>query len=161
MTTHSFAAWVEPLAASYRGNRAEVVQLARTLTEEQLSRPTGDEGWSVRKEVTHIAASDPDFVRTLNAILDGGTPDLSLFTDIDARNARNLEAWKDRSVEEIAGELESNGLALQDLLARLADDDEGRQPEGLPFPIGFLINGYGQHGPYHLGQIRQAIGHRG
>jgi len=158
MASRKFAAWVEPLAASYRESRADLVQLARTLTDEQLSRPTGDEGWSVRKEVTHIAASDPDFLKTLNAILDGGTPDLDIFTDIDARNARNLERWKNRSMEEMTGELESNGQALQDLLARLTADDKARQPEGLPFPLGFLINGYGQHGPYHLGQIRQAIG---
>jgi uncharacterized damage-inducible protein DinB len=132
--------------------------MARTVTEEQLSRPTGDEGWSVRKEFTHIAASDPDFVKTLRAILDGSTPDLSVFADIDARNARNLEAWKDRSMEEIADELERNGQVLQDLLARLTDDDEARQPEGMPFPLSGLINGYGQHGPYHLGQIRRAVG---
>lgn len=158
MTAHSFAAWVEPLAASYRENRADVVQIARSLSDEQLSRPTGDEGWSVRKEVLHIAASDPDFVKTLGTILDGATPDLSIFTDIDARNARNLEAWKDRDMQDVAGELESNGRLLQDLLARLTVEDGSRQPEGMPFPLGQLIVGYGQHGPYHLGQIRKAIG---
>ncbi len=161
MTAHSFAAWVEPLAASYRENRADIVQLTRTLTDEQLSLATGDEGWSVREEVTHIAASDPDFVTTLGAILDGGTPDLSIFNEIDARNARNLEAWKSRSIEEIAGELEKNGHALQALLARLTVEDETRQPDGMPFPLAGLINGYGQHGPYHLGQIRAAIGEGG
>src|SRR5262245_60369394 len=128
MSERTFAAWVEPLAASYRENRAAVVELARGLSDEQLARATGDEGWSVRTEFTHIAASDPDFVKTLTLILDGGKADLSIFNDIDARNARNLDAWKDRSMPNIAAALENNGRTLQLLLSRLTDEDESRQP---------------------------------
>lgn len=158
MTDLTFAEWVEPLAVSYRENYAEVVRLARWLTDEQLSRPTGDEGWSVRTEVVHMAASDQDFANTLGAILDGRTPDLSIFVDIDARNARNLETWKERSIEDVAVALEKSGDVLQELLVRLGDEDETRQPDGMPFPLGQLIRGYGQHGPYHLGQMQRAIG---
>lgn len=161
LAENKFVSWVEPLAASYRANRADVVQVARAVSGEQLSLPTGDEGWSVRQEIVHVAASDPDFVRTLGEILDGKALDLTIFTDIDARNARNLESWKDRSIKEVADELENNGRTLQVLLSRLTDEDESRQPEGMPFPLGGLINGYGQHGPYHLGQIRAAIGEGG
>lgn len=158
MTNLTFAGWVDPLAASYRENHAEVVRLARRLTDEQLSRPTGDEGWAVRTEIVHIAASDPDFAATLGAILEGRTPDLSIFADIDARNARNLEAWQERSIDDVASALEESGEALQGLLARLSDEDEARQPDGMPFPLGQLIRGYGQHGSYHLGQMQRAIG---
>ena len=157
----TFAAWVEPLASSYRENRADVLELARTLTDDQLSLPTDDAGWSVREEATHIAASDPDFIKMLGALLDGEPLDMSVFADIDDRNARNLAAWKERSIDEVSGALEDNGRVLQELLARLTDEDENRQPEGMPFPLSGLINGYGQHGPYHLGQIRAAIGEGG
>ncbi len=158
MAEYEFAAWVESLAASYRGDRAEAVQLARSLSDGELKRPTGDEGWTVREEIVHVAASDTDFVRTLGSILDGGTPDMSVFADIDARNARNLAAWQGRSMGEVANELERNGHATQEMLARLTDADESRQPDGLPFPLNQLLNGYGQHSPYHLGQIRRAVG---
>src|SRR4029079_17499282 len=130
----------------------------RSLTDAEMSRPTGDEGWSVRQEMLHIAASDADFLPVLTAIVSGKTPDTSVFADIDARNARNLAAWQSRPMNEVADELENNGIATQELLGRLTDDDESRQPDGVPFAIGQLIAGYGQHGPYHLGQIRQALG---
>jgi uncharacterized damage-inducible protein DinB len=157
-TKNEFAAWVQPLAAAYREDRAQAVRRARSLSDGELSRPTGDEGWSVREEMLHIAASDTDFLLLFAALLRGETLDTSMFADIDARNARNLAAWQDRSMREVADELESNGLATQDLLSQLTDEDESRQPEGVPFAISQLLGGYGQHGPYHVGQIRQALG---
>lgn len=157
----TFAPWVEPLAASYRENRAVAVRLARSLTREQMSAPTGDEGWAVREEMLHIAASDPDFLRVLGAIIGGETPDTGVFADIDKRNARNLSEWASRTLQEVGDELEANGLALQELLSQLTDEDEVRQPEGMPFSIGQLIVGYGSHGPYHVGQVRAAIGQGG
>ena len=154
----TFASWVELPAASYRENRAEAVRLARSLTREQMAAPTGDEGWTVREEMLHIAASDPDFIRALGEIIRGGSPDMSLFNDIDKRNARNLSEWASRPMREVGDELESNGEALQRLLAQLKEDDESRQPDGMPFSIGQLVAGYGTHGPYHVGQVHAAIG---
>ena len=157
MTRYEFAIWVGPLAAAYREDRAEAVRIARSVSDVELSRPTGDEGWSVREEMLHIAASDTDFVGVLGAIVRGETPDTSVFADIDARNARNLAAWQGRSMRELADELESNGRETQELLSQLKVEDESRQPGGVPFAIGQLLAGYGQHGPYHVGQIRQAL----
>jgi hypothetical protein len=154
----ALAAWVQPFADSYRDSHAVAVQLARTLTREQMATPTGDEPWTVREEMLHIAASDPDFIRVLTAIVRGEAPDTSVFADIDKRNARNLSEWASRSMQEVGDELESNGLVLQGLLAQLKDEDEARQPAGVPFATKDLIAGYGQHAPYHIGQIRKAIG---
>jgi uncharacterized damage-inducible protein DinB len=160
-TEGEFATWVEPFAVAYREHRVDAVRAARAMSESDLDRPTGDEGWSVREEMLHIAASDGDFIGALSAIIAGGAPDMSLFADIDGRNARNLAAWQGRSMDEVATAYEKNGRALQGLLARLTDEDESRQPEGMPFAISQLIAGYGQHGPYHLGQVRQALGQQG
>jgi uncharacterized damage-inducible protein DinB len=153
-----FAAWVEPFAGRYRESRAQVLGLARSLGVADFAKSAGDEGWSVRDEFVHISASDADFIETLGALLRGGTVDTSIFADIDARNARNLAERKDRAMAQIAGDLHDSGEALQDLLAKLTADDESRQPAGFPFPLRGLVEGYGMHEPYHLGQIRAAIG---
>jgi uncharacterized damage-inducible protein DinB len=161
MNENKFAAWVEPFAKQYRENRADAIDLARSLSADALGRPTGDTGWSVREELVHIAASDSDFLRTLGAILRGENVDTSVFADIDARNARNLAECQGRSIEQVASDLEQNGEALQKLVAQLTDGDESRQPEGFPFPLRGLIEGYGMHEPYHVAQIRTAIGAEG
>ncbi len=158
VTERSFAPWVEPFAAKYRESREEALRLARSLTPADLGKPAGDDAWTVRDELVHIAGADPDFLRTLGAVVRGETADTSIFADIDARNARNLEARKDFAITRIADDLAANGEALQDLLAKLTAADEARQPEGFPFPLRGLVEGYGGHEPYHLGQIQRAIG---
>jgi len=154
----AFAAWVAAHAASYRTSRSETVALARSLRDDDLLRRTGDAGWTVRDELVHIAASDPDFIGVLGAIVSGKRPDTSIFAEIDRRNAENIAAWRSRSLTDVIGELERNGEALQQLLSRLTDDDDKRRPEGLPFAIGGVVAGFGQHEPYHAGQIRSALG---
>jgi uncharacterized damage-inducible protein DinB len=158
MATQDFAAWVAPLAARDGESRAEAIRLARSLGERELAKPTGDTGWCVRDELAHMAGSDVDFLRALGALVCGEQADTSLFADIDARNARNLEARRGRSIGEIAGELEKSGGELRSLLGRLTPSDQSRQPEGFPFAVGALIDGYTQHGQYHVAQVRAALG---
>ena len=155
-----FATWVQPIAASYHDAHLEAIQRARMLNAGELALPTGDRGWSVRDELAHMAASDEDFIATLGAVLDGKQVDFSVFADIDARNARNLDAWSTRSVEDIASALERSDAALQELLARLTPEDEQRTPEGFPFPLSQMLQGYGMHHPYHLEQISGALAGR-
>jgi uncharacterized damage-inducible protein DinB len=157
MSDRQFAAWVEPIAAQYRANRAESLQFARTLGAEQLVLPTGDTGWSVRDELVHIAGADPFFLRTAAAFARGEKVDVNEMMDIDGRNTREMGARAGRTLEEIATELESNGDALQELLATFTAEDESRVPEGFPVPFGRLVESYGGHERYHLGQIRAAI----
>jgi uncharacterized damage-inducible protein DinB len=158
MTAQEFAAWVAPLAARDGESRAEAVRLARSLADADLAKPTGDTGWCVRDELAHMASADPDFLRVLGAVLRGEKADTSVFADIDGKNVRGLAEREGRSMEQIAGELEESGKAMAALLARLNDADQGRQPEGVPFPLGGLVAGYSQHGAYHIAQIQAALG---
>ena len=157
----TFVSWVEPFAAQYRASRVEAVAVAGSLTEVQLAVATGDEGWTVRDEIAHIAGSDIDFLHTFGGILRGESVDMSLFNDIDGRNARNLAENAPRPMTEIARMLQENGDKLLELLAQLGDDDESRQPAGMPFPLRGLVEGYGQHEPHHLGQVRDALANMG
>ena len=153
----SFASWVQPIAAGYHDAHVEAIDHARALSDEDLAKPTGDSGWSVRDELAHMAASDGDFVATLMALVNGERVDLSIFDKIDERNARNLTEWADRSREDIASELERNDGKLQQLLAQLTPEDGERTPEGFPFPLAKMLQGYGMHHPYHLEQIAGAL----
>jgi hypothetical protein len=157
MSTQRFVAWVAPIAAKYRASQAEAVQIARSVSDAELSRSTSDDGWTVRDELVHIEASTADFVETLGTLLRGDAVDMSVFADIDGRNARNLTARKDRPMADIVNDLASVSSALAELLAQLTDEDELRQPAGMPFPLGQMMEGYAMHDPYHIGQIRGAI----
>jgi uncharacterized damage-inducible protein DinB len=152
-----FAPWVEPVARRFRDNRERTLGLARTLGDDQLRLATGDTGWCVREELAHIAASDADFLRTLAGLLRGEPVDMSVFSDIDARNAQNLAERAGLTRHELFGELERTAVELQRLLARLSNDDATRQPRGVPFPIGGVVDGYGHHEAYHVGQIEAAV----
>ena len=112
---------------------------------------------TVRDELTHMAASDGDFASTLTALVNGQNVDLSVFDNIDERNARHLTAWADRPREEITAELERRDGELQGLLARLTDEDAQRTPDGFPFPLADMLRGYEMHGRYHLEQIAGAL----
>jgi hypothetical protein len=96
-------------------------------------------------------------VRTLGALVKGERVDLSVFDNIDERNARHLAGWVDRPREDIAAELERHDGELQALLAKLTPEDEKRTPEGFPFPLENMLQGYGMHHPYHLEQIAGAL----
>ena len=152
-----FADWVRPIAANYHDAHEEAIEQATSLSDEDLAKPTGDSGWSIRDELTHMAASDGDFVRTLTALVNGQRVDTSVFDNIDERNARHLAGWADRPREEIAGELERRDEELQALLARLSDEDGQRTPEGFPFPLADMLAGFEMHHRYHLEQIAGAL----
>jgi uncharacterized protein (TIGR03083 family) len=157
MTALNYAEWVSAHAEAVREAGARALELARTLSEAELARVTEGEGWSVRDELAHIAASQTDFVGVLGAIVRGEMPDTSVFADIDVRNARNIEDRRGWPTSQIADELERSGGELQRLLARLTPEDETRTPDGFPFPLGQLLTGYAMHDPYHVGQIESVL----
>jgi uncharacterized damage-inducible protein DinB len=157
MSGRSLAAWVESIAYAYHDAHAEAIERARTLSDADLAKPTGDSGWSVRDELAHMAAADGDFVRTLSAVINGEQVDFRMFDNIDERNAHHLAGWSDRPREDIVAELDRHDGELQELLTRLTPEDEARTPDGFPFPLAQMLQGYAMHHPYHLEQIAGAL----
>jgi uncharacterized damage-inducible protein DinB len=153
-----YAAWVLPLVERDRTARAEAARLARIVQDGQLAAQTGDAGWSVRDEFAHMAGADATFAPVLQTILAGETPDLSVFANIDANNARMIALNRGRPMSDLADALDESGRVLAALFARLTDTDESRQPDGVPIPLGAMINGYTQHHAYHVGQVQAALG---
>jgi len=157
MSTRQAPAWAIGYAGGFVAARTEAASLACSVSDEQLRQPTGNAGWTLRDEFLHIASSEKDFMVALGTLVEGRTPDLSVFANIDERSARNLAAWRDRSMTEVADTLEQHAVALNELLARLDEADGTRQPEGMPFAIGEMVRGYAMHDGYHLGQIRAGL----
>lgn len=155
--TQKLAPWVEPIAAKYRDSHAQVVRTAGRLSADDLAKPSGDAGWTVRDELIHIAASLSDFATTLGAAVRGLHVDMSRFADIDASNASNLASRAGYSTDDVVRDVERDGRTVQELLAQLTPADESRQPDGVPFPLGRLLQGYAMHDPYHLGQIHAVL----
>ncbi len=158
MTNATFVDWVAPHAASYRAVRAEAVTLALAATQEDLVHGTGDTGWTVLDEIVHLAIADEDFIRVLTTVIEGQVLDTSIFGDIDSRNAENLLKGRNRPIPELATALKHNSVTLVELLSRLNASDEFRQPEGFPFTLGKLVAAYGMHAPYHVAQLKDALG---
>jgi hypothetical protein len=153
-----YADWVRPLVERDRAARVEAARIARTLHAAQLATSTGDTGWSVHDEFAHMTGADSTFGPVLATILAGRQPDLGVFADIDANNARMIELNRGRSASDMADDLDESGRMLAALFAKLTDGDEHRQPDGVPIPLGQMINGYSQHHAYHVGQVRAALG---
>ena len=157
MAEGRYAAWVQPLAASYGESRAEGARLARSLPEAACTAPTGNTGWTASDELAHMADAGTNFAAMLREVVAGGPVDTSRFVDIDASNARGLAARRGRSMGDIAAEIEKGGEDALAALSQLGDADEERRPEGVPFTLGQLLQGYAQHDPYHLAQLRDAL----
>jgi uncharacterized protein (TIGR03083 family) len=160
MTTRTFAAWMEPIAAELRDSRSELVAAARAMPESVWQQPSPNEGWTYKDLLAHVAGdTDKNFLTVLRKVLDREPVDLATFTTgVDERNARNIEERRDRTIDELIAEIESDGEEAQELLTRFAEADEAWQPEGLPVAVGDGLRSIaGQHEREHLGHFRAAL----
>jgi uncharacterized damage-inducible protein DinB len=71
-----------------------------TLTQ----RPLFDD-WSVKDVLAHIAAWDRWEERTMRAIVAGEEPDFSAVRDFAVSNAAFVDAWRDRTLDDVVDEL--------------------------------------------------------
>jgi uncharacterized protein (TIGR03083 family) len=156
MTERTFALWVEPIAAKLRESRAQVADLARSIPAEAWSQPSPLPGWTYKDLLAHLAPSE--YLNTvLRAVLANELVDVSIFAQVDARNAQQLEERRDRSVEELIAELEAGNSQTQELLSRLAEADESRRQADIPMSLGEGLRGFLEHDPEHLAQLRTAL----
>ncbi|MFO7742234.1 MAG: DinB family protein [Anaerolineae bacterium] len=76
----------------------------KVLTESHLFE---DSDWTVKDLLAHIAAWDRWEHSAMAALLAGEEPDFTAVEDWDAFNAAAVEAWRDRTLEEVLTELRS------------------------------------------------------
>ena len=159
MTERTFAAWLAPTAARLRESREELLELVRRLSPADWGRPTPNEGWTYKDILAHLASSDAsDLHIVLRAVIARERVDPTLLSDPDARNARNVEERRGRSVEELIAELEADGEETQQLLSQLRPGDENLRQDDIPMSLGEgLGNDPGGHDREHLAHLRVAL----
>lgn len=159
MTTRTFVAWVEPIAAELRASRAEIAGFARAAPEELWARPSPLDGWTARDLLAHLAGdTGKGSAAAMRATVDRLAPDPAPFAaGVDALNARDVEERRDRSIAEIVAEIEADGEVWQELLSQLGGNDEAMRWEGFPWGLGEYLRILAEHDREHLEQLRAAV----
>ena len=163
MTARTFAAWVAPSAEQLREGRIEIARTARKLLPEHWSMLSPLEGWAYKDLLAHLASGDWVFQSMLRAVLGEGEPiALKPGFDVNAGNAQRIDERKERSAEELIAEVESEGEATQELLARLPEDLDrgqvvGRMQDGTPVTLQQWVRGFPRHDTGHGAQLKTAL----
>lgn len=162
MTARTFAPWVEPFAAHFRQNRAEVIAFARAVPAERWATPSPLPGWTCKDLLAHVGkANDQLFQQLLRTVIAGEPVDTRMFieVDTDGNNASGVEQRRDRSAAEVIAEVEAAGEEIQGLLAQLtAEHEHLRQDDPLFDLKGFLHGARKEsHDLEHLAQLRTAL----
>lgn len=158
MTTRTFAAWVEPIAAELRAGRARIVEVARGAPADAWAKPTSyDEGWTCKDLLAHLAAGDWALQSGLRKVIVGEPLRIGDFPDVNETNARNVAERRGRTVEELIAEVEAEGEETQEILAQLGDEHERMTPEDVPTTLGDYLRQFTGHDRAHLADLRAAL----
>lgn len=149
--------------------RAALAALIAPLTDEQMARPGGPDGWAVRDHLAHITA----WQRSLVALLRGQPRKAAMGIDVataaagtDAINALVYERNRDRPPAEVLAEFRAASAEVLTVLAPLNDDDlllpySHYQPDDPPYnprPVmGWVAGNTCDHFDEHTGWLRTLI----
>lgn len=109
------------LIARIRQDRAEFAGLWKDLTPEQMTRRPGPQSdWSVKDLIAHMVFWENLMVGNIHKLLVGEPPTPS--RDIDIINAEVFEVNKDRTLEDVLSEWDSNLARVEAAIAALIDE---------------------------------------
>lgn len=122
---------VEAVIEELDGHRIRYTVLCRSLSEEQLNREVPQSTWLVRDYIAHLATIDGpvgEMFRTVHAGEDAGirNSDGARF-DVDAWNDSQVQARRNKGVDELLTEAATTRTELRRLLAALTEEDISRK----------------------------------
>ena len=160
MTTRTFVPWVEPVAAAFQQQRAELVGLVQSIPVEAWDRPSPNEGWTYRDLLGHVATRDARDMRLVLQAVITKTPldptQLRAEEEVPI-NDRLLAGVRDQSIGQIARGIETDTEGMLDLLAKLGDEDEHLRQAEFPMNLGEALKLMPQHQRNHMEQLRTAL----
>ena len=163
MSDQNFAAWVEPIAAMFSQQRADLVDLVQSVPVEAWGRPSPNEGWTYRDLLGHVATRDPrDRRLVLNAVITKTRLDpaqLPAEEDVPI-NDRLLDQVRDASVGELAERLEEDTEEILDLLSQLTDEHQQLKQREFPMSLSEALRQMPEHERMHMEQLRTALEER-
>ena len=151
--------------------RARLERFARSLTEEELTRPVPGSTWRVKDFIAHTATLDAAYIGWFTAL--AGDPDRgghrgSPGFDVDHFNDVAVAERRDRSVEAILAEAVTVRARLIAAVERLTDaqldaiirfgGDRKRSPVDLP--LGQFLPGWARHDAIHVADMLKALPER-
>ncbi len=139
----------------YVAGHAEVVAALDGVTDDELDRAGGPDGWTARQVVHHLADSETNSYIRIRKLLAEERPTIHGYDE---------ERWAaalhyDRPIDASLAVLAAVRAASAQLLARLADDDwsrEGTHTESGRYTLDDWLRIYAGHAHEHAAQIRRA-----
>jgi len=120
------------------------------LNDEELCRPMAEGKWSFKDTLGHLAAWEGEVINAFEQKARGERPTIGNITDFDAWNGVEAGKRKDRSPEEIRGELQHSRVRLLAIVNDLPDSGEIWEPErSTSKMLSMLI----EHDQHHWKQI--------
>ena len=143
------------LIERYRAGHAEVVDALRGITEHELDKTAGDDPWTARMVVHHLADSEMTSAIRLRRLIAEDNPVIPGYDEMEF--ARVLY-YTDRPIE---GSLDMFRLAREttaQILDRLTDaqwERTGTHSASGPYSVKDWLVIYANHGHDHANQIRR------
>ena len=159
MADRTYASWVEKIAAKDRERRTQLLELVHRLSPEDWERPSPLEGWTLKDLLAHLAGgTSKNFQTILEAVVGRQPVDPSVLADVDAKNRRDVEDRKDKSIGELVSEIQGEAEAIDLLLARLTEEDKDLRQGNIPMSLGEgLSQDPGGHYRTHLADFKEAL----
>ncbi len=140
--------------------RESLVQLARGLSEEDLARPTENEGWTVRDTLAHTVSSEAGLRATVQRIL-GGQKTATPGFDLAAHNAKQIEKRKAMTVEDLLAKMVTSREETWRLLEQISPEQLGERgclSSGREATVEEVLTRIAHHEEEHGAQISRAVG---
>lgn len=160
---------VQQIIDELDGHRARFEDFCRSLSPEELNRPVPRSTWLVRDFIAHLATIDVPVGNMFAAIhaQDASKPAIPEDKpfEVDGWNDRQVEARRNRSLEEILAEAARARTDLKARMAVLTDEDlartmkfggdSKRAPAEIPFAS--YLRGWCKHDPMHALDMSRAL----
>jgi uncharacterized protein (TIGR03083 family) len=136
--------------------------LLRTLAqvgEDQWTKPSGVEGWTVKDVVTHLAYNQPSQPHLIRNILSGKGGAPANF-DLNYYNKRGLEKMQGKSLEELQALLAAGHADALKLIDELGDeqlDAKGQHPSAGFVTVAEILHMIAYHDMQHTRHIAEAL----
>jgi hypothetical protein len=146
--------------------RARFVDWVRGVAEEDWSRTSPEGIWQARDYVAHLASIDPLITGWFRSIQTPGQGSgLARSFNIDEWNEERILARREKGIDDLLAELESNRADLNAALADFTDEqldstihfggDAKRAPRDIPLHL--YLRGWVFHDRWHMEDARRAI----
>lgn len=152
------AAEREPLIAKIEALPAQLRELIAGATDEQLSRPYREGGWTSFQVIHHLADSHMNMFVRVHLIVTEDNPPLKPYSQDEWAKLTDASGQPVEPSLKILEGVHERLVKLYRALPEAAWTRTAFHPERGPLTLVSLLKLYADHGEKHLGHIRQGIG---